>query len=112
MSSPATRALEQSLKSRFGSIKPFLDSGAVGLSNDGLLEIRDRNAVPLAKRNTLLQLVSAQNSDWEALYKEIANINGHPEWVAQIRRVFAERWVAKANGGWYYRNSGGAWVQK
>lgn len=110
--SPASRALEQSLKARFPSIKPFLDSGAVGLSAAGLLEIRDRNAVPLARRNALRQLVTEQNTDWEALYKEIARINGHPEWVDQIRKVFAERWIAKARRGWYYRDSGGSWRQK
>ena len=110
--SPASRAIEQSLKARFPSIKPFLDSGAVGLTTAGLLEIRDRNAVPLSQRNGLRQLVTEQNTDWEALYKEIARINGHPEWVDQIRKVFAERWIAKARRGWYYRDSSGGWRQK
>jgi len=111
-SSPASRALEQSLKARFPRIKPFLDAGAVGLTDAGLLEIRDRNAIPLAQRNSVRQLVAEQNTDWEALYKEIARINGHPEWVDQIRKVFAERWVAKASRGWYYRTPSGSWQQK
>jgi len=111
-SSPASRALEQSLKARFPRIKPFLDSGAVGLTDAGLLEIRDRNAIPLAERNGVRQLVAEQNTDWEALYKEIARINGHPEWVDQIRKVFAERWVAKASRGWYYRTPSGSWQRK
>lgn len=110
--SPASRAIEQSLKKRFAGIKPYLDSGAVGLTAAGLLEIRDRNAVPLKDRNKVRQLVTAQNTDWEALYKEIARINGHPEWIDQIRQVFAKRWVAKAAGGWYYRDASGAWKKK
>ena len=110
--SPASRALEQSLKKRFPKIRPYLDSGAVGLTAAGLLEIRDRNAVPLKQRNALRQLVAQQNTDWEALYKEIARINDHPEWNDQIRQVFAKRWVAKAKRGWYYRNSAGEWRQK
>jgi uncharacterized protein YdbL (DUF1318 family) len=110
--SPASRALEQSLKNRFPQIKPFLDGGAVGLTSAGLLEIRDRNAVPLAQRNAVRQLISEQNTDWEALYREIARINGHPEWVDQIRSVFAERWIAKADRGWYYRDAGGTWKQR
>lgn len=110
--SPASRALEQSLKKRFGAIKPFLDSGAVGLTAAGLLDIRDRNAIPLADRNRVRQLVNEQNTDWEALYREIARINGHPEWVDKIRKVFAERWVAKASPGWYYRDAAGNWQQK
>lgn len=111
-SSPASRAIEQSLKGRFPKIKPHLDSGAVGLTAAGLLEIRDRNAIPLKARNAVRQLVSQQNGDWNALYKEIARINQHPEWVDQIRQVFASRWVAKASRGWYYRNANGQWQRK
>ena len=110
--SPATRALEQSLKARFPKLKAYLDAGAVGLTAAGVLEIRDRNAISLSERNTVRQLVTDQNADWEALYREIARINGHPEWVDQIRSVFAKRWVAKARGGWYYRDAAGGWNQK
>lgn len=110
--SPASRALEQSLKKRFPAIKPFLDSGAVGLTAAGLLDIRDRNAIPLADRNRVRQLVNDQNTDWEALYQEMARINGHPDWVDRIRKVFAERWVAKAAPGWFYRDAAGNWQKK
>lgn len=110
--SPAATALEQSLKKRFPAIRPYLDAGAVGLTSAGLLEIRDRNAVALKERNAVRQLVAEQNADWEALYKEIARINKHPDWIDQIRQVFAQRWVAKARSGWYYRDAGGAWRQK
>ncbi len=111
-SSPAKRALEQSLKTRFPSLKPYYDTGAIGLTAEGAIEIRDRSLVPLAERNQLRQLVSEQNADWEALYAEIARINGHPEWVDEIRTVFADRWIAKAERGWYYRDSEGNWRQK
>jgi len=67
--------------------------------------------VPLKDRNSLLQLVNAQNSDWDALYAEIASLNGHPEWEDDIRRTFASRWVAKADAGWWYKEQGG-WKQK
>jgi uncharacterized protein YdbL (DUF1318 family) len=110
--SPATRALEQSLKARFPGIKPHLDAGVVGLTSSGLLEVRDLNAIPLSARNAVRQLVAAQNTDWEALYKEIARINGHPEWIDQIRQLFAQRWVAKASAGWYYRDTSGSWQKK
>jgi uncharacterized protein YdbL (DUF1318 family) len=76
-----------------------------------LLEIRDRNLVSLKDRNTVVQLVAAQNNDWNALYAEIARLNNHPEWQDSIRRTFAKRWIAKADTGWYYRE-GGAWKQK
>jgi uncharacterized protein YdbL (DUF1318 family) len=109
---PEIRALTDSMKNRFRQLRPFFDSGAIGLTSDAMIEIRDRNAVPLAQRNKLSQLVSAENSDRNALYKAIARANGHPEWENDIRRTFAERWVAKAGGGWYYRTAGGDWRQK
>jgi len=109
--SPEKTALENSLAARFPSLRPYLDSGAIGLADSGLLEIRDRNLVPLKDRNTVLQLVAAQNNDWNALYAEIARLNDHPEWQDNIRRTFAERWVAKADKGWFYRE-GGTWKQK
>ena len=105
------QALENALASRFGSLRPYLDSGAIGLTDAGLLEFRDRNLVPLKDRNSVVQLVAAQNNDWNALYAEIAKLNGHPEWQDSIRSTFAERWIAKADKGWYYRE-GGAWKQK
>ena len=105
------QALEASLASRFPSLRPYLDSGAIGLTDAGLLEIRDRNLVPLKDRNSVVQLVAAQNNDWNALYAEISRLNNHPEWQDNIRRTFAQRWIAKADKGWYYRD-GGVWKQK
>lgn len=104
-------ALENSLANRFPRLKPYYDSGAIGMTDAGLVEIRDRNSIPLKDRNTVLQLVAAQNNDWSALYAEIAELNGHPEWVDNIRRTFASRWVVKADSGWYYKE-GGTWKQK
>jgi len=109
--SPEKQALENSLAGRFPSLRPYFDSGAVGLTEAGLIEFRDRNLVPLKDRNSVVQLVAAQNNDWNALYAEIARLNNHPEWQDSIRRTFAERWVAKADKGWYYRENG-AWKQK
>ena len=109
--SPEKQALENSLAARFPSLRPYFDSGAIGLTDAGLIEFRDRNLVPLKDRNSVVQMVAAQNNDWNALYAEIANLNGHPEWQDSIRRTFAQRWVAKANKGWYYRE-GGTWKQK
>jgi uncharacterized protein YdbL (DUF1318 family) len=109
--SPEKQAIENALASRFSSLRPYLDSGAIGLTDAGLLEFRDRNLVPLKDRNSVVQLVAAQNNDWNALYAEIAKLNGHPEWQDSIRSTFADRWVAKADKGWYYRE-GGAWKQK
>ncbi len=112
ISSPAIRALTASMKSRAGDLDPFFSSGAVGLTADGLVEIRDANAVPLADRNRLRKLVADENADRNSLYREIATANGNPGWEADIRSTFAERWIANARAGWYYKTGAGAWTQK
>jgi uncharacterized protein YdbL (DUF1318 family) len=55
--------------------------------------------------------VADDNRDRKAVYREVAVANGHPEWEAQIRDVFAKQWIASARSGWWYQ-SGGAWKQK
>ena len=112
ISSPAIRALTASMKSRAGDLDPFFSSGAVGLTADGLVEIRDANAVPLADRNRLRKLVADENAVRNSLYREIATANGNPGWEADIRSTFAERWIANARAGWYYKSGAGAWTQK
>ncbi len=112
ISSPAIRSLTASMKARAPDLDPFFESGAVGLTADGLVELRDANAVPLADRNSARKLVADENADRAALYREIAGANSHPEWEADIRNTFAQRWIANASTGWYYQNAAGAWVQK
>lgn len=112
ISTPAVRQLTQSMEARHGQLKKYYDSGAIGLTPDGLIELRDLNAVPLPERNAARQLVSAENADRTNLYREIATGNGHPEWEADIRSTFAQRWVERASSGWYYKDSSGAWKQK
>ncbi len=112
ISSPAIRALTASMKARAGDLDPFFSSGAVGLTADGLVEIRDANAVPLADRNRLRKLVADDNADRNSLYREIATANGNPGWEADIRSTFAERWIANARAGWYFKSGAGAWTQK
>jgi uncharacterized protein YdbL (DUF1318 family) len=68
--------------------------------------------VPLAERAGLNQAVADENRDRQAVYREIAVANGHPEWEAQIRATFAKEWIQKARPGWYYQDAGGAWKKK
>jgi uncharacterized protein YdbL (DUF1318 family) len=112
ISTPAVRQLTTSMESRHTQIKKYYDSGAVGLTSDGLVEVRDQNAVPLAERNAVRKLVAEENADRANLYRELANANGHPEWEADIRSTFAQRWITKASPGWYVQDKGGTWKQK
>ena len=109
---PEIRALTASMNARHRQLKPSYDSGAIGLTADGLVDIRDRNLVPLAERNAIRQLVDAENRDRNALYRAIAVANDKPEWEAEIRKTFAQRWISRAEKGWWYRTAAGNWEQK
>ena len=109
---PEIRALTSAMNARHKKLKPYYDAGAIGLTTDGLIAIRDRNQVPLAERNTLRQLVEEENRDRNALYRAIAQANGKPEWEDDIRETFAQRWIDRAGKGWWYQGAGGQWTQK
>lgn len=111
VNTPAIRQLQASMEQRHRQLAAHYDSGAVGMTDDGRITLRDQKLVPLSERNTVKGLVAQENGDRDALYAEIARANGHPEWEADIRQTFARRWVANARSGWYYMQ-GGAWKQK
>lgn len=112
INTPAIAALQASMQQRHNQLAPLYNAGAVGLTRDGGVALRDANAVPLAQRQQANGLIAAENQDRAALYREIARANGHPEWERDIRGTFAQRWIDKAQPGWYYQNAGGAWVRK
>jgi len=112
ISSPAIRSLTQSMERRHTELKPAYDAGAIGLTQRGLIEIRDQSAVPLQQRNQLRKLVADDNADRNALYKEIALANQHPDWEPDIRATFARRWIERAPTGWWYQDNNGNWRQK
>ena len=111
INTPAISAIKNSMQARHGQLAAFYASGAVGLTKDGMIAVKDASAVPLKDRGSLNGLVAAENADRANLYKEIAAANGHPEWQAEIQSTFANRWIDKAQGGWFYQNAGG-WVKK
>ncbi len=112
ISSPAIRNLTASMEERHESLRPHYESGAIGLTNDGQIAVRDQNAIPLQERNRVRQLVADENDDRLSLYRQIAVANGHPEWESDIRDTFAERWIANARSGWYYQDGRGNWQRK
>ncbi|HSS66489.1 MAG TPA: YdbL family protein [Gammaproteobacteria bacterium] len=111
ISSPSINAIKNRMQSRHERLKPFYDSGAIGLTRDGLIAVRDAKAVSLADRQRVNALVADENRDRNALYAEIARANGHPEWEQDIRDTFARRWVQNAPSGWWHQTSGG-WKRK
>lgn len=112
VNTPAIQQLTASMEARHKQLAPYYTSGAIGMTVDGDITLHDQKLVPLQERNAVKSLISKENSDRGALYKEIANANGHPEWEADIRSTFAKRWVGNAPAGWWYMDKQGAWKQK
>ncbi len=111
VNTPGVRAIKQSMQARHSQLAGLYDSGAVGLTGDGLIALRDASQVPLSMRQNVRDLVEDENQDRNALYNEIAQANGHPEWLTEIRNTFAQRWIQRAQPGWWVQ-IGGNWQQK
>lgn len=113
VSNPAIRALKDSMKQRFPGLKPFYDSGNVGETNDGLVEIRDENGLDLKAKAALRGMVKDENSDREKLYAEVAKaLNIEASQIDRIRKIFAESWQKDASPGWWIQRESGEWVKK
>jgi len=112
INTPAINSIKDSMQARFAQLAPYYGSGAVGLTRDGMVAVRDANLVPLPSRQAVNALVAAENQDRAALYREIARANGHPEWEPDIRATFAQRWIERAQAGWWYQGPAGAWARK
>ena len=112
LKTPAIQAIQGRMESRFdGTLRAHFDSGALGFTGDGLVAVREASKISLGDRVGVNQAVAEQNRDAKAVYREVAVANGHAEWEAQIRDVFARQWVESARSGWWYQ-SGGGWKQK
>ena len=110
---PAIQAIQARMAQRFQSqLQAHFDSGALGFTRDGLVVVREPGKLPLSARVGVNQQVADDNRDRNAVYREIAVANGHPEWEGQIREIFASQWIASARSGWWYQDNGGTWKQK
>ncbi|MEO6024145.1 MAG: YdbL family protein [Burkholderiales bacterium] len=112
VNTPGITAITSSMKARNGQLQGAYASGAVGFSKDGNVTVRDAAALPLKDRAAINALVAQENQDRAALYKEIAKANNHPEWEGDIRNTFAQRFIQKAQAGWYVQDGSAAWVKK
>jgi uncharacterized protein YdbL (DUF1318 family) len=112
VNTPAIAQAKSAMAARHTQLAPHYASGALGLARDATVQVRDANAIPLAQRGSIQSAVVAENADRAALYSEIAKANGNPAWEADIRATFAQRWIDKAQPGWWVQNAQGAWLKK
>lgn len=112
INTPVINKLRASLKARQPKLQPYFNSGALGLAKNGLVAVHKLAAIPLKQRNLVKKLVADENKDRNALYKEIAVANGHPEWANDIQKTFAKVWVQESPSGIWYEDGTGSWKQK
>jgi uncharacterized protein YdbL (DUF1318 family) len=113
ITTPAIRSLKESIQNRAESIRPYMDTGNVGISSEGLLIVRTMDGLNLKDKAAVKRLVDAENSDRTSLYEEIARANNFPpERVADIKKIFAGSWARNARAGWWIQEDSGSWRQK
>ena len=112
VNTPAITALKETMRARHKQLGPLFKAGALGMDNQGNVALRDANAVPLPQRGQVNSLISAENKDHAALYREIARANGHPEWEKDVRKTFAQRGRERAPAGWWIQGEDGSWKRK
>lgn len=113
VSNPAIRALKESMKNRFPSLKPFFEGGNIGENNKGLIEIRDEANLNLKDKASLRNLVKEENADRTQLYREVAKaLNIDAGQIERIQKIFAESWIRSAEAGWWIQQENGQWVKK
>ena len=113
VSTPAIRALKDSMRERFPQLKPFYDKGSIGENNVGLLETRDISGLNLKEKADLNRLVDSENKDRKSLYTEIIKANKlGQENLLQVQKIFANSWRDKSQSGWWIQNDKGEWEKK
>ena len=105
--------IDQSLRrmhERFAQLKTQLDSGALGLTDEGEVAIRDG----VARTPDLSLLVRAENRDRAILYRAMSTAVGYSDgvFVPYVDATFAAEWQKQSPSGWWLRDEQGQWRQK
>jgi uncharacterized protein YdbL (DUF1318 family) len=113
VSNPAIRALKDSIADHLATLIPSFAAGNIGLTNKGLVEIRDEAGLNLQAKAALRKLVKEDNGDRMKLYAEVAKaLNIEASQIERIQKIFAENWIKGAAAGWWVQQEDGTWVRK
>ncbi|MCX8027442.1 MAG: YdbL family protein [Thermodesulfovibrionales bacterium] len=113
VSTPAIRALKESMKGRYQYLYQFYQRGAIGENMKGYLEERDIAQLNLKERADVRNLIQQENRDRQSLYLEIISANRFgQEVLPQVERIFANSWRAKSQAGWWIQDDNGQWRRK
>jgi len=113
LTTPAIRKLIDSMKARNTEIMQFKDKGTIGETNEGILAVREMEGLGGEEIRTVKRLLRAENSDREALYKELATANKiDPADIDKVKSIFAKTLKSKAKPGHWHHDEKGNWTQK
>jgi uncharacterized protein YdbL (DUF1318 family) len=113
VSNPAIRALKESIADHLASMMPSFAAGKLGLTNKGLVEIRDEGGLNLQAKAELRKLVKEDNADRMKLYEEVAKaLKIEASQIERIQKIFAENWIKAAEAGWWIQQEDGDWARK
>lgn len=113
VSNASIRGLKAQIAANHQQLAPFYNAGNVGITNTGLLDIRDTSGLGVAQVGQLRRLVAADNSAREQLYAEVAKaLKVDPSQVGRVKTTFAGQWQAQAQSGWWIQSPGGGWGKK
>lgn len=113
VSNATIRGLKDQIGQRHQELLPFYQQGQVGITKDGLLEVRGTGGLGLQQVATLKRLVDADNAARRQLYEEVAKaLNLTTAQVPQVQGIFAKQWRDKAQAGWAVQADNGQWGRK
>lgn len=113
VSNPAVRAAMESILDRQASIKPFYDSGAVGIASDGYLALRPAEGLSAAQAQEAKRLVDEDNADRRKLYAAQAReLKIKDADMPKVGEIYAQNWRDKALAGWWVQGKDGGWAKK
>lgn len=105
------------IKARWPSLKPLLEGGTVGLTEDGDVAIRDAGSRSGDELRKLRALVKAENRDRFFLYRGMVAASGHDGggstlMMDYVEDRFASEWWKQAPKGWWLQDHRSHWTQK
>ena len=113
VSNAAIRGLKQQIAANHQQLLPFYQRGNVGITNQGMLAVRDTGGLGVADVGKLRRLVVGDNQARTQLYSEVAKaLNVESSQIPRIQSIFAEEWQSKAGGGWWVQAPNGQWRKK
>lgn len=106
------RPLER-MRSRWPQLVVELKRGSIGMTEDGLLRIRQAEGRVVE----LKKLVRAENFDRQMLYRGICAEVGYAEghvfhWMPFTEDAFGKEWIKQAPVGWWMVDAEGHWQRK